>query len=82
MSKHKRHITHRTNPQALAATIITRGLTIRSVARLLNMPRKSIERMVYTPTPITFKTACRLRSEFGRRVVDDEAWISDAVIAD
>lgn len=63
---------YRSNPTVLTAAIISRNCSLKQVAGKLGMTRKAIEQLMRTPTPLTFRNACRLRNLFGRGVVIDE----------
>lgn len=71
MSKRKNSLYH-TDPNVLTAAIVGRNISIKKVAGQLGITRKAVEQLMRTPTPLTFRNACRLRNMFGRGVVIDE----------
>ena len=59
----------RSNPPALLAALMARGLTVTEGAKVAEIDRATLDTAIRTARPLTVKTASKLKAAFGDNVV-------------
>lgn len=59
----------RSNPPALLASLMARGMTVTEGAKVANLDRVTLDTAIRAARPLTVKTAAKLKAAFGDDVV-------------
>ena len=59
----------RSNPPAILAALMARGLTVTNAAKLCGLDRVTLDAAIKTAKPVTVKTASKLVAAFGNDAV-------------